>query len=71
MKYARVINNTVVEVYEPLAGFTIDQCFTPEVAAQFIECPTMTQPSWSCIDGVFSEPQPTQIIDAVIVEEEA
>lgn len=70
MKYAKVINNTVVEVYEPLEGFTIDQCFTPEVAAQFVECPTATEQHWTCIEGVFTEPTQAEIIDAVIVEEE-
>lgn len=33
--YARVIGNVIQEVFVPLPGFTIEESFTPEVAAMF------------------------------------
>ena len=35
MRYARVINNTVVEVFQPQPGFTLEESFHPDLAAQF------------------------------------
>ncbi len=37
--YARIQNSTVVEVFVPHNGFTIEECFHPDVVAQFTEVP--------------------------------
>lgn len=35
MKYARFVNNVAVEFFNTPDGFTIDQCFHPDVVKQF------------------------------------
>lgn len=39
MKYARVVDNKVLEVFTPPVGIDISECFTAELVAQFVECP--------------------------------
>lgn len=39
MKYGRIINGKVLETFILPIGFTIDQCFTKEIANQFIIIP--------------------------------
>jgi hypothetical protein len=34
---ARIQNNKVVEILAPIAGFTIDQCFHPDLLAQCVD----------------------------------
>lgn len=45
-KYARLINNVVQEVFIPMAGFTIEESFTPEVVAMFQLCPDDVEAGW-------------------------
>lgn len=56
MKYARVIDNFVREVFIEPAGFTIQGCFTPEIAQQFIQCPDHIEANWTIENGVYVEP---------------
>lgn len=57
MKYARVINNFVVEVFTPPVRFALEECFTPEIAAQFEPCPDAVGQNWLKLpDGTFAEP---------------
>jgi hypothetical protein len=57
MKYARVSDSIVQEVFTPLEGFTIDECFTAEIVAQFEPCPAEVQGSWlKQPDGTFVAP---------------
>lgn len=63
MKYARVDYlvepNFVIEVFTPPQGFTIDECFTPEIVAQFEPCPEEVGQNWiKNEDGTFSPPPP-------------
>lgn len=46
MKFARVINDVVVEVFSEPEGFAIDECFTPEIVAQFEPCGAEVQAGW-------------------------
>lgn len=71
MKYARVINNTVVEVFEPADGFRIDECFAPAVAAQFIPCPQDVEQNWITEGELFRLPDPAPAIEFPPLEEEA
>lgn len=41
--YARVENNTAIEIFVPPAGFTLAECFHPDVACTFVEVPAGTQ----------------------------
>jgi hypothetical protein len=60
MKYARVsADNIVIEVFTPPSGFTIEDCFTPEIAAQFEPCPEEVEANWiKEPDGTFVPPPP-------------
>ena len=46
MKHARVIGGVVIEVFVEPEGFAIDECFTPEIVAQFEPCGEEVQPGW-------------------------
>lgn len=65
MKYARIsTKNTVIEVFTPPTGFTIEECFTPELVAQFEPVPDDVEQNWiKQADGTFvapPEPEPEQ-----------
>lgn len=59
MKYARVSDSVVQEVFTPPAGLTIEDCFTPEVVALFEPCPPEVEQNWiKHEDGTFTPPPP-------------
>ena len=63
MKYARISSqNTVIEVFTPPTGVSIEECFTPEIVAQFESVPEEVKPNWiKQEDGTFvapPEPEP-------------
>ena len=59
MKYARVLDSIVQEVFVPPAGLTIEDCFTPEVVALFEPCPDEVEQNWiKEPDGSFVAPPP-------------
>ena len=45
-KYARSVNGVVQEVFTPPNGFSINDCFTPEVVALFRSCPDEVEAGW-------------------------
>lgn len=56
MKYARIVDSIVWEVFTPPAGVDISECFTPELVAQFIECPEEVGQNWNYDGSSFTEP---------------
>lgn len=59
MTYARVHESIVIEVFVVPQGFTINDCFTPEIVAQFEPCPDEVKPGWiKQEDGTFVAPPP-------------
>jgi hypothetical protein len=56
MKYARIVDNKVFEIFAPHSGGTIEQYFTPEIVALFIECPEEVENNWTYKDGEFIAP---------------
>jgi hypothetical protein len=73
MKYARIVNNKVYETFVPHSGGTIEQYFTPEIVAQFIECPEEVENTWTYENGEFTKPlELIDVIDAesIIISEE-
>lgn len=56
MAYARIQHGSVAEVCDPIAGFTIDQCFHPSLVAQMVPCGDDVQAGWAYADGVFTDP---------------
>jgi hypothetical protein len=45
--YARVPDNVVLEIIYPLDGYSIDQCFSPEIVATLIACDSNVQSGWT------------------------
>jgi hypothetical protein len=59
MKYARIVDFIVFEVFIPPAGFELTDCFTPEVASQFSLCADDIQGGWVVhADGNITPPPP-------------
>lgn len=57
MKYARIADSIVQEAFTPPPGFTLQECFTAELVAQFMPCPDEVQGGWILQqDGTFAEP---------------
>lgn len=56
MKYARIVDNKVWEVFTPPVGVDISECFTAELVAQFIECPEYVEQNWTYKNGEFVAP---------------
>ena len=57
MKTARIQNNKVVEILVPIAGFTIDQCFHPDILATCEQVEDDVQVNWvRQEDGSFAAP---------------
>lgn len=58
MKFARCDQDgLVLEVFSPQEPWQLLDCFTTEVAAQFISCPDEVQGGWTLqSDGTFVEP---------------
>jgi hypothetical protein len=68
MKYARIVDNKVWETFTPPTGVDISECFTPELVAQFVECPSDVEQNWTVEDGVYTAP--VVPADQVIIVEE-
>jgi hypothetical protein len=57
MKTARIQNNKVVEILLPIAGFTVDQCFHPDILATCEQVEDAVQVHWvKQEDGSFAAP---------------
>lgn len=74
MKYARLNQyNSVIELYTPPDGFSISDCFVPDIVAQFVACPQDAEIGWLYIDSNWEAPTAPpgpaeQSSDAVAVE---
>lgn len=51
VKYARLVDNRVWEIFIPPVGTYIEDCFVPEIVSQFIECPEEVEQNWE-FDGI-------------------
>jgi hypothetical protein len=68
MAYARIQENTVVEILQQVPGFTIDQCFHPSIIAMCEMVGDNVRPGWTRQeDGTFADPAAT--LPAEVVEE--
>lgn len=62
MKYARIVDGVVAEVFVPPDGFELEDCFTAEIVAQFEPCPEQVEQRWTKdLDGIFHEPEPEPV----------
>ena len=58
MKYARIVNNKVNEVFTPPQGIDISECFHPDVVKQFVAVSDEVEAGW-IFDGVNFAPPAT------------
>lgn len=61
-EYARVSNGVVAQTFTPPSGFTLAECFTAEIAAQFVAVPSGVPvgEGWAYTGGTFAPPgEPT------------
>jgi len=70
---ARIIDGRVDEIIVPVDGFTIEECFHPDVLAQYFPVADDVQPGWvvtedGIVDPNAPEPEPEPEVPA---EEEA
>lgn len=54
--YARAINGVIQEIFVPLSGFTLEESFTPEVAAMFQIVPDNVKAGWVWKNGKWNKP---------------
>ena len=57
-EYARVVGGTVFELFTPPTGVSLSECFTADVAAQFVAVPAGQTPAqgWIYSGGTFAAP---------------
>ena len=72
MKYARISSdNLVIEIFVPPAGVSIAECFTAEVAVQFVEVPDNVEQNWTKqSNGTFIAPPLPSGIDPAPIKPE-
>jgi hypothetical protein len=60
MNYARVVNGLVVELFTPPDEIPIEDCFHPEIAAQFVPVPDglAVEQGWTYDGTAFAAPVP-------------
>lgn len=56
-KYARVGNKLVIETLSIPSGANIENYFVPQIAQQFIACPSEVEQNWTYEDGEWKEPK--------------
>jgi hypothetical protein len=65
MKYARVNeNNIVIEIFNVPPGASINDCFVPVIADQFIAASDEVENGWVLgDDGIFTSSTPEEVIE--------
>lgn len=58
MKMARIIDGVVNTVIVPIDGFTIEDCFHPDVLALYVTVADDVQPGWILTEDGFAAPEP-------------
>jgi hypothetical protein len=72
MKMARITDGIVGDVIVPLDGFTIEECFHPDLLAQYTTVADDVQPGWIVTeDGIVDPNAPEPEAEEAPVEEEA
>lgn len=70
-KMARIIDGRVDEIIVPVEGFTIEECFHPDVLAQYTSVPDDAQPGWVLTEDGVVDPDAPEPEPEVPAEEEA
>lgn len=61
MKYARIVNNTAVDVRTD----SPDGCFTPNIVKEFVTVPDEVENGWINTDGTWAAPPPVELPEPV------
>jgi len=71
MAYARIHDDVVVEICNPVPGFSIQQCFHVDLIDKMVFCGDDVQPGWfyEPATGRFSETGEFPAIEESVVEE--
>jgi hypothetical protein len=56
MKYARIVDNKVYELFTEPEGVNITDCFHPDLVKQFVACSDEVEPNWLYNGTTFSAP---------------
>ena len=69
MVYARIHGKTVVEILQPIPGYTLEQCYHRDLLASCIGVSEEVRPGWvQQEDGTFAPPQPEPPVAEPTVE---
>ena len=60
MKMARITDGVVGDVIVPLDGFRIEECFHPDLLAQYVAVSGDVQPGWIVTEGGIAAPEPAE-----------
>jgi hypothetical protein len=72
MKMARITDGVVGDVIVPLEGFTIEECFHPDVLALYVTVADEVQPGWIVTeDGIVDPDAPEPEAEPEAPAEEA
>lgn len=63
MAYARIQDNTVAEIVKPVDGFSIQQCFHPDLLKNIVSCSEEVKVGWSydAETGAFTAPPEPEV----------
>lgn len=63
-KFARIIDGVVSDFIAPLEGFTIEQCFHPDILAMYIQVDDEVQAGWIVTEDGIVDPNPPEEVPA-------
>ena len=63
-KFARIIDGVVSDFIAPLEGFTIEQCFHPDILAMYIQVDDEVQAGWVVTEDGIVDPNPPEEVPA-------
>lgn len=62
MANAKIVNNVVVEIFKPVEGFSLEDCFHPLILKDTVYIPDDVQVNWVRLeDGTFEAPAETPV----------
>lgn len=59
-KFARIIDGVVTDFIAPLEGFTIEQCFHPDILAMYTPVDGAVQTGWVVTEDGIVDPNPPE-----------
>ena len=63
-KMARIVDGIVGDVIVPVEGFTIEECFHPDILAMYTLVADEVQPGWVVTEGGIVPPAPAPAEEA-------